>query len=99
LGIPDVDDAAPTARGKALTVGRIVDSLDPLSRADIAYGPVAEIVQTTPFPVSQRRRTFLQDGACPVEGVFLDLGGGQPDAGHIGPVFFGLLGVFGLFLF
>ena len=51
--------------------------------------------QPAPFPIAQLRLALVQQLQRVVEGVVVDLGGGQADLGDVRFVFFGDLGLFG----
>ena len=52
-------------------------------------------LQPAPFPIAQILGAFRQQVFGGVEGVAVDLRRGQPDAGDVGLIFLGLLGLLG----
>ncbi len=95
-GVPNPRRSTPAGAGEASAILGKCQGLDGVDGVDRAAALCAKIAEATPFPVSQGRRTFLQKRQGAIEGVVVDFGRRQADAGDIRAVFFLLRGLVSL---
>src|SRR5687768_7285792 len=87
-GIPDPHLAVPASAREALSVRceayRVHRSVQGLIGWESPFALAAQVHEAAPLPVTQLRLALLQEKGRGVEGVLVDLGGSQSDAGDVG---------------
>ena len=90
--------AVPSARHAAATGGVERDGGDRRAGVDLERAAVAEVLESSPFPIAEMLRTGVEQFRGGVEGVLVNARGGQADAGTVRGPFLRFLSEFGDFL-